>query len=51
MVARAAFGGDPLVVQIGFTRFALRRADDGELVHPFVGEPLDELGAIPARGA
>lgn len=27
LVARAAFGGDPLVVQIGFTRFALRRAE------------------------
>jgi ferrous iron transport protein A len=27
LVARAAFGGDPLVVQIGFTRFALRRSE------------------------
>jgi ferrous iron transport protein A len=27
LVARAAFGGDPLVVQVGFTRFALRRAE------------------------
>ncbi len=27
LVARAALGGDPLVVQIGFTRFALRRSE------------------------
>ncbi len=27
IVARAPFGGDPLVVQVGFTRFALRRAE------------------------
>jgi ferrous iron transport protein A len=27
LVARAAFGGDPLVVQVGFTRFALRRCE------------------------
>jgi ferrous iron transport protein A len=27
VVARAPLGGDPLVVQIGFTRFALRRAE------------------------
>jgi ferrous iron transport protein A len=26
-VALAPFGGDPLLVQIGFTRFALRRAE------------------------
>ncbi len=27
LVARAALGGDPMVVQIGFTRFALRRSE------------------------
>ncbi len=26
-IALAPFGGDPLLVQIGFTRFALRRAE------------------------
>lgn len=27
LVARGPIGGDPLVVQIGYTRFALRRAE------------------------
>ena len=27
VVARAPFGGDPLLVTIGFTRFALRRSE------------------------
>ena len=27
IVANGPFGGDPLLVQIGFTRFALRRAE------------------------
>ena len=27
IVARGPIGGDPLLVQIGFTRFALRRAE------------------------
>jgi ferrous iron transport protein A len=27
IVARGPLGGDPLLVQIGFTRFALRRAE------------------------
>ena len=27
VVGRGAFGGDPLLVQIGFTRFALRRSE------------------------
>ncbi len=27
VVARAPMGGDPLLVQVGFTRFALRRAE------------------------
>lgn len=27
LVARGPFGGDPLLVQIGYTRFALRRAE------------------------
>lgn len=27
IVARAPFGGDPLLVTIGFTRFALRRSE------------------------
>lgn len=27
VVARGPIGGDPLVVQIGYTRFALRRAE------------------------
>lgn len=27
VVANGPFGGDPLVVQIGYTRFALRRAE------------------------
>lgn len=27
VVARGPIGGDPIVVQVGFTRFALRRAE------------------------
>jgi ferrous iron transport protein A len=27
VVGRGVFGGDPLLVQIGFTRFALRRSE------------------------
>ncbi len=27
LVARGPLGGDPLVVQIGYTRFALRKAE------------------------
>ena len=27
VVARAPFGGDPIVVQVGYTRFALRRSE------------------------
>lgn len=27
LLAAAPFGGDPLLVQVGFTRFALRRAE------------------------
>lgn len=27
VVARGPFGGEPLLIQIGFTRFALRRAE------------------------
>ncbi|WP_394000270.1 ferrous iron transport protein A [Luteimonas sp. WGS1318] len=27
VVAAAPFGGDPLLVQVGFTRFALRRSE------------------------
>lgn len=27
VVARAPLGGDPLLVQVGFTRFALRRSE------------------------
>ncbi|TYT24979.1 ferrous iron transport protein A [Luteimonas viscosa] len=27
VVARAPFGGDPILVQVGYTRFALRRAE------------------------
>ena len=32
VVARGLFGADPLVVQIGFTRFALRRAEASRVV-------------------
>ena len=32
VVARNPLGGDPLVVQIGFTRFALRRAEAARVV-------------------
>jgi ferrous iron transport protein A len=32
VVARGLFGADPLVVQIGFTRFALRRAEAARVV-------------------
>lgn len=32
VVARAPFGGDPLVVQVGFTRFALRRAEAARIM-------------------
>lgn len=27
IIARGIFGGDPILVQIGFTRFALRKAE------------------------
>jgi ferrous iron transport protein A len=32
VVARNPLGGDPLVVQIGFTRFALRRAEAARVI-------------------
>lgn len=32
VVARGPIGGDPLVVQIGYTRFALRRAEAARVV-------------------
>lgn len=32
VVARGLIGADPLVVQIGFTRFALRRAEAARVV-------------------
>jgi len=32
IVARGPLGGDPLLVQIGFTRFALRRAEAARVV-------------------
>lgn len=32
VVARGLFGADPLVVQIGYTRFALRRAEAARVV-------------------
>lgn len=35
LVARAPLGGDPLLVQVGFTRFALRRAEAERVrLHP-----------------
>lgn len=39
VVARAALGGDPLVVQIGFTRFALRRAEAARVAVEPVPKP------------
>ena len=32
VVARGPIGGDPLVVQIGYTRFALRRAEAARVI-------------------
>ncbi len=32
VVARAPFGGDPMVVQVGFTRFALRRSEAARVI-------------------
>ena len=32
VVARGLFGADPLVVQIGYTRFALRRAEAARVI-------------------
>ncbi len=32
VVARGPIGGDPLVVQIGYTRFALRRAEAARII-------------------
>lgn len=32
VVARGLIGADPLVVQIGFTRFALRRAEAARII-------------------
>ncbi len=32
VVARGLIGADPLVIQIGFTRFALRRAEAARIV-------------------
>lgn len=35
LVARAPLGGDPLLVQVGYTRFALRRAEAERVqLHP-----------------
>lgn len=31
VVARGIFGGDPILVQIGFTRFALRKAEAAKI--------------------
>ncbi len=31
VVARGFFGGDPLLIQIGFTRFALRKAEAAKI--------------------
>lgn len=31
VVARGFFGGDPLLVQIGFTRFALRKSEAAKI--------------------
>jgi len=38
LVARGPFGSEPLLVQIGFTRFALRRSEAGRVT-------IDEAGA------
>ena len=40
LVARGPIGGEPLLVQVGFTRFALRRAEAGRIVV----RPLAETG-------
>ena len=41
LVARAPLGADPLLVQIGYTRFALRRAEAQRVrVTKDVGEPF-----------
>lgn len=38
VVARGPIGADPLLVQIGYTRFALRRAEAARVrVHPIAG--------------
>ena len=44
MVGAGPVGGDPLLVQIGFTRFALRRSEaDRVLLHP--GDTADDATA------
>lgn len=31
VIARGIFGGDPMLIQIGFTRFALRKAESEKI--------------------
>lgn len=38
IVAAAPFGGDPLLVQVGFTRFALRRTEAARVRVRSVGQ-------------
>lgn len=39
VVATAPFGGDPLLVQVGYTRFALRRAEAARVRVHLAGDP------------
>jgi ferrous iron transport protein A len=48
VLAMGPFSAEPLLVQVGFTRFALRRAEAAR-VRVAVGEPEQAGGADPAR--
>ncbi|MFP5441840.1 MAG: ferrous iron transport protein A [Gammaproteobacteria bacterium] len=41
VIAHGPLGGDPIVVQVGYTRFALRRAEAGRIL------VTDHLAAMP----
>lgn len=44
VVAFGPFGGDPMAVEIGFTRFALRRSEAARVViQPLQGTALDPV--------
>ena len=39
VVTKGVFGGDPILIQIGFTRFALRKAEADKIEIQIEGAP------------